>query len=102
MSLSPLELAAGPGQTGGMMRRSADTIAVLRIEIEGIEPLIWRRVAMRTATNLPMLHKVIQVTMGWLDYHLWEFHGRGVQICHPRSGRCREGSPRRKWRDDKT
>ena len=23
--------------------------------------------------NLSALHKVIQATVGWLDYHLWEF-----------------------------
>lgn len=56
-----------------MTASSSDTIAVLRIEIEYIEPLIWRRVAVRTSMNLKALHKVIQAAMGWLDYHLWEF-----------------------------
>jgi hypothetical protein len=51
----------------------ADAVATLRIEIKYIEPLIWRRVAVRTSMNLKALHKVIQATMGWLDYHLWEF-----------------------------
>jgi Plasmid pRiA4b ORF-3-like protein len=51
----------------------ADAIATVRIEIKYIEPLIWRRVAVRTSMNLMALHKVIQATMGWLDYHLWEF-----------------------------
>jgi hypothetical protein len=50
----------------------ADAIAILRIEIKYIEPLIWRRVAVRTSMNLEALHTVIQATMGWLDYHLWE------------------------------
>ncbi len=48
-------------------------IAVLRIELEDIEPLIWRRVAVPTSMNLKALHRVIQAAMGWLDYHLWEF-----------------------------
>ena len=56
-----------------MTASTTDTIAVLRIEIEDIEPLIWRRVAVRTSMNLSSLHQVIQATMGWLDYHLWEF-----------------------------
>jgi len=50
-----------------------DNIAVLRIELADIVPLIWRRVAVRTSINLTALHSVIQVAMGWLDYHLWEF-----------------------------
>jgi len=52
---------------------SADDIAVLRIELIDIEPLIWRRVAVKTTTNLQTLHRIIQAAMGWQDYHLWEF-----------------------------
>ncbi|MHB1206579.1 MAG: plasmid pRiA4b ORF-3 family protein [Rhodospirillaceae bacterium] len=52
---------------------SPDEIAILRIELVDIEPLIWRRVAVPTSTNLQILHKVVQAAMGWLDYHLWEF-----------------------------
>jgi Plasmid pRiA4b ORF-3-like protein len=66
-------MATKPGQTGGMTASPADAIATLRIEIKYIEPLIWRRVAVRTSMNLMALHKIIQAAMGWLDYHLWEF-----------------------------
>jgi Plasmid pRiA4b ORF-3-like protein len=55
-----------------MTASTTDAIAALRIEIKYIEPLIWRRVAVRTSMNLEALHTVIQATMGWLDYHLWE------------------------------
>ncbi len=50
-----------------------DDIGVLRIELEDIKPLIWRRVALPASMNLKALHRVIQAAMGWLDYHLWEF-----------------------------
>ena len=56
-----------------MLPASKDAIATLRIEIKYIEPLIWRRVAVRTSMSLKALHTVIQATMGWLDCHLWEF-----------------------------
>jgi Plasmid pRiA4b ORF-3-like protein len=56
-----------------MTAPSSDAIAILRIEIEYIEPLIWRRIAVPTSINLKALHKIIQAAMGWLDYHLWEF-----------------------------
>ena len=56
-----------------MIATPDDTIAVLRIELEDIQPLIWRRVAVRSSMNLKAVHGVIQATMGWLDYHLWEF-----------------------------
>jgi Plasmid pRiA4b ORF-3-like protein len=49
-----------------------DQIAIVRIELEGIEPLIWRRVGVRTSMSLETLHGVIQAAMGWLNSHLWE------------------------------
>jgi hypothetical protein len=69
-----MELATAACQNGGM---SADPIAILRIELIDIEPLIWRRVAVPTATNLQTLHRIIQAAMGWQDYHLWEFTADG-------------------------
>src|SRR5271169_5489393 len=54
-----------------------DDIAVFRIEVEDIEPLIWRRVAVRTSMNLSSVHGVIQAAMGWLDSHLWVFTTNG-------------------------
>ncbi len=37
------------------------------------KPLIWRRIALRTITNLETLHRNIQAARGWLGYHFWEF-----------------------------
>jgi len=54
-----------------------DDVAILRIELEDIEPLIWRRVAVHASMNLKGLHSVIQAAMGWLDCHLWEFTANG-------------------------
>jgi len=63
---------------------SADAIAVLRIELIDIEPLIWRRVAVKTATNLQTLHRIIQAVMGWLDYHLWSVPALGYRYMRER------------------
>jgi hypothetical protein len=52
---------------------NADELAILRIELADIEPLIWRRVGVRGSTSLATLHRIIQAAIGWLDYHLWEF-----------------------------
>ena len=56
-----------------------DNIAILRIELEDIDPLIWRRVAVRRSMTLKAVHRVIQAAMGWLDYHLWEFTADGIK-----------------------
>jgi hypothetical protein len=55
----------------------ADEVAVLRIELQGIEPLIWRRVGVRARISLADLHHVILAAMGWLDSHLWELEANG-------------------------
>ncbi len=55
-------------------RRSTTTkIYTLRMELEGIEPLIWRRLQVPAAITLPRLHSVLQVVMGWTDSHLHSF-----------------------------
>jgi hypothetical protein len=57
---------------------TAETLAVLRIELLDTEPQVWRRVAVRGTTSLAALHKIIQAAMGWLDCHLWEFEVEGA------------------------
>jgi len=47
-------------------------IATLRIELKDSDPQIWREVEVPTSITLKVLHDIVQVTMGWLDYHLWE------------------------------
>lgn len=45
----------------------------LRIQLENIEPLIWRRVLVSGNINLGQLHDVIQAAMPWTNSHLHEF-----------------------------
>jgi hypothetical protein len=54
-----------------------DDVAILRIELVGIEPLIWRRVGVRTSIDLKAVHSVMQAVMGWHDCHLWGFTANG-------------------------
>jgi hypothetical protein len=54
-----------------MTASDEDAIALLRIELEDIEPLIWRRVAVPTSMSLKAVHNVIQAAMGWLDNHFY-------------------------------
>ena len=52
---------------------SFNEIASVRIELKDSDPLIWRQVEVPTSITLKVLHDVIQIVMGWFDYHLWEF-----------------------------
>lgn len=53
-------------------------IATLRIGLKDSDPPIWRLVEVPTSITLKVLHDIVQVTMGWLDYHLWEFRINGT------------------------
>ena len=52
---------------------SFNEIATVRIELKDSDPLIWRQVEVPTSITLKTLHAIIQATIGWHDYHLWEF-----------------------------
>jgi len=66
MIKSDLSTAAGPASA----RRD---FCVLRIELDGITPPVWRSVIVPKSANLGWLHAVIQVAMGWTNSHLHQF-----------------------------
>ena len=45
----------------------------LKISINDSKPSIWRRVLVYSDTLLPDLHRIVQTTMGWDNYHLHQF-----------------------------
>lgn len=52
---------------------SVSEIATVRIELKDTDPLIWRQVEAPTSITLKVLHDIVQIAIGWFDYHLWEF-----------------------------
>lgn len=59
------------------MRKSKTTqpmqVYELKITLCGSKPPIWRSVAVPSDMRLNTLHNVIQIVMGWEDYHLHQF-----------------------------
>ncbi len=45
----------------------------LRIDLEWLDPPIWRRLLVPAGISLARLHDVFQVAMGWTDSHLHSF-----------------------------
>jgi len=45
----------------------------LKLWLLDIKPEIWRRLEVPATITLPRLHRVIQATIGWEDYHLHRF-----------------------------
>jgi len=50
-----------------------EAVYQLKVTLDGIRPLIWRRIQVRGDITLFKLHKILQVVMGWQDYHLHQF-----------------------------
>lgn len=46
---------------------------ILHVQLTGIEPPIWRKIVVPGAISFHTLHKMLQVTMGWENTHLYLF-----------------------------
>ena len=55
-------------------------IIQLKISLAHTKPLIWRRVLVHKDTSFFELHHIIQIVMGWKNYHLFEFNLEGFRI----------------------
>lgn len=55
----------------------------LSITLADVRPAVWRRVAVPGGYTLDRVHRVIQLSMGWLDGHLHSFDIGTVQYGVP-------------------
>lgn len=60
-----------------------DDILQLKIILEKTKPSIWRRVQVDKHTTFFELHHIIQIVMGWQNYHLYEFNIDGYILGEP-------------------
>jgi hypothetical protein len=60
------------------------TVYHLRIRLDRISPLIWRRLLVTSETTIAELHAIIQIAFGWSDSHLHQFviHGKHYGIAY--------------------
>lgn len=61
-----------------MSVRPAKSTYQLKVTLVGIKPPIWRRILIPSNIRLSELHRVLQVVMGWENYHLHQFVSGGV------------------------
>ncbi len=54
-----------------------------KVYLKDISPMIWRRFLIESKATLKDLHYVIQIMMGWTDYHLNEFVIKGSNYTIP-------------------
>jgi hypothetical protein len=50
-----------------------DHVVRISISLLDVDPAIWRRIEVPASMTLEGLHDVIQILMGWADYHLHHF-----------------------------
>ena len=72
---------------------SPEEIARLAIVLDEVKPPVRRRVEVPLIIRLDQLHRIIQIVMGWQNYHLYEFRvGRDVAYGVPYPHRGFPGS----------
>jgi hypothetical protein len=59
-----------------------------RVVMQGISPLIWRRLLVRSDMSLASLHTTLQIVFAWSDVHLHSFRIHGKEY-----GSARPGGP---------
>jgi hypothetical protein len=52
---------------------TSKTIYQLKVTLNDSKPPIWRRILVADTTTLLQLHDILQIVMGWADYHLHMF-----------------------------
>jgi hypothetical protein len=55
----------------------------LKVTMKGIKPPIWRRIEVKSDISLYKLHRILQVVMGWGDYHMYDFTAAGNHYGEP-------------------
>lgn len=78
-----LQLMGGLGLPGdSMFKRDRPTLLprrpervgyVVRVDLDDTRPPVWRRLRLASDLKLDQVHQVLQVAMGWWDYHLHSF-----------------------------
>ena len=63
--------------------RATGTVYQLKVTLKDIKPPVWRRLLVPDC-SLAKLHEVIQVAMGWENYHLYDFEVGGEHYTDPR------------------
>lgn len=57
-----------------------------RVVVQGISPLVWRRLLLRSDMSLATLHATLQIVFAWSDVHLHCFRIHGKEYGSARLG----------------
>ena len=56
----------------------------IKLHLDGVSPMVWRRLLVRDDTSIAVLHGIFQLVMGWENLHLHCFviHGKDYGIAY--------------------
>lgn len=69
--------------SGGNDGKKGPFLCLLRVELLGVSPSIWRKLWVSNIMTLAHLHHILQAAMGWTDAHLHQFTIEGVRYGPP-------------------
>ena len=72
-----------PGLPGPSTSAQKPDIYVIRVSLLKFRPTIWRRVELSSRTTLHQFNGILQIVMGWENYHLHEFRVRNKRYGAP-------------------
>jgi len=56
-----------------MLKPLEPLVYQLKVVLQGISPMIWRRILVKSDSTIADLHYTLQIVMGWTDSHLHRF-----------------------------
>ena len=60
------------------MAKQPTQIYQIKVTLDDTHPPIWRRILVPGNTTLLKLHDILQIVMGWEDYHLHMYTLEGI------------------------
>ncbi|MBC5804715.1 MAG: hypothetical protein DLM53_05805 [Candidatus Eremiobacter antarcticus] len=73
------------------MTKNSLPIYELKISLDDVSPIVWRRFCADPKCSLPLLHLILQRVMGWENRHLHYFQAHGVKYA-PSSAELQDGA----------
>jgi hypothetical protein len=62
----------------------------LKVTLKGVKPPVWRRITVSSNITMKRLHNILQITMGWENYHLHGFESNDQEYGDPENAMFNE------------
>ncbi|HEY9787929.1 MAG TPA: plasmid pRiA4b ORF-3 family protein [Candidatus Obscuribacterales bacterium] len=77
MSVAKRSIGTTKAKAGAATKRKKPSMYKLKVTLMDAPLPIWRRLLVRSDVTLDLLHEILQIAMGWWNYHLHAFRASG-------------------------